>query len=312
MRYVYFPLFIVLIALFAVSCGTDSMSDEVQIQALLENSSYVGEGALQTSDDGTNDPNGQSPNLTHPYLPMDVDTIPFTKWVRWIERPVTWSYEIFVTGDSADATITAFFHGSPPGYGIYVINDLSGPIWQRAITDSVVRKIKLYNDATGWHILSLTAADIYTIGATNPVSITEVKARVESRDYEWVINSADTYFEKDELPTFLPNDTIDVTVTVGVVDDSSWAFLHHNAHPQAQVGLKPHYRDPFYRENTTIFTRTWYIADDSIATPGVRHAAIDVLTWQTLFGDSTATYSAHAWSVPYIVKLPGQDIPDDE
>lgn len=311
MRYKHIPIFLALIALFMISCGTDSLSNEIQIQALLENSPYVGEGALQTSDDGTNDPNNQSPGFSSPYFPTDVDSIPFTKWVRWIVRPVTWVYNIAVTGDSADVTITGYFHGEPPGYGMYVINELSGPIWQRAITDSVIKKVKLYWDE-GWHILSLTAADVHTIGATNSVTITEVKAQVDSRNYEFVINSASTYFTKDELPTFLPNDTIDVTVTVSVVDDSSWAFLHHGARPKANVGLRPHYRDPFYRENTTTFSRTWYIADDSVATPGVRHAAIDILTWQALFGDSTATYCARAWSLPYIVKTPEQDLPEDE
>ena len=299
------PIILMLGIVFITSCSKENMNEEIEIQALLENSPYVGEGALQTSDDGTNDPD-------NPMNPCLIDTFGYARWVRWIERPVTWVYNIVVTGDSADATITGYFHGAPPGYGLFVINELSGPIWQRPIADSVVRKIKLYNDANGWHVLSLTAADVYTIGPSNPVTITEIRARVESRGYEFIVNNANTYFTKEELPTFLPNDTVDVTVVVSVVGDSSWAFLHHGAQPHANVGLRPHYRDPFYRENTTTFKRTWYIANDSITTPDVRHAAIDVLTWQSLFGDSLATYSARAWSLPYIVKTPTQELPDDE
>lgn len=316
MRYTHIPIFLALITLFMISCGTDSLSNEIQIQALLENSPYVGEGALQTSDDGTNDPNNQSPGLGSPYFPADVDSIPFTKWVRWIVRPVTWVYNIVVTGDTADATITTYFHGEPPGYGLFVINELSGPIWQRTIADSVIRKIKLYKDVSDdWHILSLTAAHMWTVGLapTNPISITEVRARVDSRNYEFVINSPNTYFKKDELPTFLPNDTIEVTVTLNATGDSSWAFLHHGAGHRPGVGLTKHHRDPFYKDNTSTFSRTWYIADDSIVTtPAVRHTAVDVIIWEALFGDSTAIYQARAWGLPYIVKSTlEEDLPED-
>ena len=54
------------------------------------------------------------------------------------------------------------------------------------------------------------------------------------------------------------------------------------------------------------------IADDSIiVTPAVRHTATDVLGWQTLFGDSSATYYARAWCLPYIVMQSGETIPED-
>jgi hypothetical protein len=143
--------------------------------------------------------------------------------------------------------------------------------------------------------------------------ISEVTARVESRDYEWVINSPNTFYEKDELPTFLPNDTIEVTVTLDVTGDSAWAFLHHGAGHKPGFGSHRHHRDPFYRDSTLIFSRTCYIADDSvIETPAVRHSAVDVLIWEALFGDSTAMYQARAWAMPYIVKSTlDQGLPED-
>jgi hypothetical protein len=117
--------------------------------------------------DSTNVPNSSSPYFRADTFPDDVH------WVRWIELPVTIIYTIAITADSADVTITSYFQGTPPGYGLFVINELSGPIWQRAITDSIVRKVKLYRDESDdWHISSLTAAHMYTVGVTptNPIS----------------------------------------------------------------------------------------------------------------------------------------------
>lgn len=304
MRYLRILMPLMLIVFFVTGCS--KQSDEESIQALLESSWFVADGAVQTADDSTNVP--QAPNGAQ----ILADTLGWVRWVRWIERPVTREFDIVVNGDSADVTITAYFHGDPPGYGFFVVNDPLNPVYQRAISDSVIRKVKLYRgDDDKWHIASLTVADIYTVNTNNPVTITEIRAQVASRNYEFVVNSADTYFEKDELPIFYPSDTVEVTVTCSAQNDSTWAFLHHGTGHRPGIGH--HIRQPFYRENTTTFTRTWIIADDSVVTtPAVRHSAVDVLGWETLFGDSTATYYSRAWCLPYIIMEPGEELPQDE
>ncbi len=304
MKYAKMLMLLPLIAVFVVGCAKEN--DEDAIQALLESSWFVGDGAIRSADDSTNVPEGQDgPDFL-------ADTIGYVRWVRWIERPVEREFYIVVNGDSADVTITAHFHGEPFGYGIFVNNDPLGPVYQRAISDSVIRKVKLYRDDNNrWRLASFTVADIYTIGTDNPVTITELRARVESRDYEFIVTSADTYFEKDELPIFYPSDTVLVSVICSCQDDSTWAFLHHGTGHRPGAGF--HIRQPFYRDNTTEFSRTWIIAEDSIIhTPAVRHSATDILGWQTLFGDSAATYYARAWCLPYIVMEPGEEMPDDE
>ncbi|MGB3341387.1 MAG: hypothetical protein WBB37_07900 [bacterium] len=304
MRYPKILILLPLIAILVIGCAKES--DEDAIQALLESSWFVGDGAIQNADDSTDVPE----NLDGPgFL---ADTIGYVHWVRWIERPVIREFYIIVNGDSADVTITAHFHGEPPGYGLFVNNDPVGPVYGRAISDSVIRKVRLYRDDTNyWRLASLTVADIYTPDTDHPVTITEIRAWVESRNYEWICNSSDTYFEKDELPIFYPSDTVEVTVTCSGQDDSTWAFLHHGTGHRPGHGI--HIRQPFYRDDITTFSRTWIIADDNImSTPAVRHSAVDVLGWQTLFGDSTATYYARAWCLPYIVMEPGEEIPEDE
>ena len=294
------PLFLA----FITSCTKED--DEASIRDLLEASWYVADGALQNHDDSTHVPRGNTDNI----IPRD--TIPYVRWVRWIERPVVREYDIVVIADSADVTIRAYFHGEPPGYGFFVNNDITGPVYQRAITDSAIRRVKLWKDDAGhWRLGSLTVADIYTENADHPVTITQIRALVASRNYEFVVNNANTYFEKNELPIFYPNDTVEVTVVCSAQGDSTWAFLHHGT--GHRVGIGHHIRQPFYRENTNTFTRTWVIAHDSInITPAVRHSAADVIGWQTLFGTVDATYYSRAWCLPYIVLQPGEEIPGDE
>ena len=303
------PKLLWLLTALTIAISACKKNDEADIQALLDDSWFVGDGAVQTADDSTGTP---QPVITgSPWIAAD--TFPFyAHWVRWIERPVNHEFDIVVNGDSADVTVTAHLQGTPPGYGFFVINDTLGPVLNRAISDTAIRKVKCFRDDTGWHIASLTVADIYTVGAAHPVTITEVRAYVAARNYTFVVNSADTYFEKDSLPIFFPNDTVEVTVTCGADGDSTWAFLHHGAGHRPGIGLKHHWRQPFYRDNTTTFSRTWVIADDSVlVTPAVRHGAADVVGWQTLFGDSAATYYSHAWGLPYIIKTPADEIPDD-
>jgi len=300
----YFRLLFFLSLAIALIMDCARKDDEADIQSLLESSWYVGDGAIQNVDDSTNTPKGMSGNF------ILSDTIGYVRWVRWIQRPVQREFDIVVNGDSAEVTITAYLQGEPPGYGFFVNNDPMGPVYQRAIKDSLKRKVKLFKDDTGWHILSLTVGNIGTIETAHPVSLSEVRAKVASRGYEFVVNSADTYFRKDELPIFHPNDTVLVTVTCNCEGDSTWTFHHHGC--GHRPGYGHHRRQAFYRDNTTTFSRTWIIADDSIrTTPAVRHSAIDVLGWETLFGDSTKTYYSRAWSLPYIVKTEEQSIPSD-
>jgi len=295
---------IVIALLIVVNC---SKNDEADVEAFLDRCWFVG-GEVQTSDDSTNTPAlASGPFIT-------TDTFPFyVKWVRFIERPVERHYDIDVVGDSAFVTMTSYLQGTPPGYGFFVRNDTTNPmlIYDRVITDSIIRRIKCYRDDAGWHLAGITVADIYTVGTQHPVTITKVEVRV-SDSLVFSVDDPNTYFTKEQLPTFLPGDTVEVTVYCEAQDDSTWAFLHHGAGHKPGIGLRRHWRQPFYRENTTTFTRTWVIADDSvIVTPAVRHSAVDVLGWETLFGDSTATYYSRAWALPYIVKSPTDTLPDD-
>lgn len=304
MRFVKLMSMSVLVLGAVIGCAG---KDEQDIQSLLERSWFVGEASIQTADDSSSTPRSAAGPV--PAL----DTIPFVRWVRHIERPVEWAFNITVDGDTAEAVITGHFQGTPPGYGLFVLNDTFAPVYVRAISDSVTRRVRLYRDDNGWHILALTVADMRTAGTARPVTITSVRAEVPGRSYVFEVTGADQFFTKDQLPRFYPSDTVQVTVSCSAIDDSAWTFLHHGAGHRPGAGLRVHWREPFYRENTTTFTRTWIIASDSVlVTPAVRHSAVDVLGWQTLWGDSTATYYSRAWGLPYIIADTGDTLPGDE
>jgi hypothetical protein len=112
---------------------------------------------------------------------------------------------------------------------------------------------------------------------------------------------------KEELPAFAPNDTVTVTVWTSSTGDSCWAFLHHG-----RSQWPYHWRSPFLRLATTQFERRWLVGEEGYDRPEVRHSAIDVIGWGSLFADTTQPYVSVAWGIPYVVKHPNEQVPGDE
>lgn len=290
---------ILVLALIFIITSCEKTDDDVTlIKQLLEDSQYTAEGTMAVNDDSSSTPteDKSADSMIH-----------WVRFVRRIERPVTRHIEVDVNGDSAIATITALLTGNPPDYGFFVRNQIDTIlIYKRAISDSTRRQVKLYKDNNGWRIASLTVWNTQTVNATAPITINEVKAEVASRNYVFRLTDPEKFLTRDSIPNFRPNDTVKITVNVTVSGDSSWAFLHRGR----RHNYYWHIRQPFFKQSTTTFTRTYVIADENPVPPCVRHSAIDVIGWQTLFGDSTATYSSRAWGIPYIVKNPSDQAPE--
>lgn len=285
---------ILMLAFIFILIGCKQKDDDVAlIKQLLDESPYTSERATTVTDDSTSTPSQDK----------FLDTIPFVRWVRRIERPVTRQINVTVTGDSAVATITALLTGTPPNYGFFYRNLTDTARHVRAISDSSRRLVKLHKETNDWRIVAITVCDIKTMNGYAPITINEIKAEVPSRNYTFRLTSPTKFLPKESLPIFLPNDTIKVTLTTSVIGDSAWAFLHR--------GILGHrIRRPFFKTSTNTFTRTWIVPDDAVTPPAVRHSAFDVIAWQTLFGDSTATYCSRAWGLPYIIKNTNDTIPE--
>ncbi|MEW6686672.1 MAG: hypothetical protein AB1393_10775 [Candidatus Edwardsbacteria bacterium] len=289
-----------------IGCGkkkSTAPTDEDQIKSLLESSAY--EGGFVT-DDGTTTPY-QSPS----YWPTGIrgvtmpDTLPQVHFCRRI-NPDSSSRTINVQipapgGGSGTALVTITrnlvglfyveqdpFDGPPPDY-------------TRSIHDVSTRKIYLEKmPNVGWRIVKISPAEFVTQNPPYTITINQIEAWGSSGTYpKFTLTTADTLLKKNELPTFASGDEVTVKVSVTVSPDSCWAFLHRWGR------VWGHHRQPFFHDPGTTydFTRTWKIADDNIPSyPAVRHAVVDIIGWQALFGDSTATYNSKAWALPYIVK----------
>lgn len=290
------PLFILAFIFILTGCEKDNDVD--LIKQLLDDSQYTAEGTTAVTDDSSSTPSEEK----------SADSIiPWVRWVRRIERPVARHIEVDVNGDSAVATITALLTGTPPNFGFFVRNQIdTALIYRRAISDSTRRQVKLYKEPTGWRIVAITVCNMHTVNGYAPISINEVKAEVQNRNYVFRLTDPAKFLPKESLPIFLPSDTIKVTVNVAVAGDSSWAFLHHGRRPIGGI----HIRQPFFKFGTNTFSRTWIIPEEAVTPPAVRHSAFDIIGWQTLYGDSTATYSSSAWGLPYIVKNTSDEIPE--
>lgn len=229
------------------------------------------------------------------------DTFPMTvKWARRIDR-VTRTVDISYDSSNtvALAHITLDFYGR-----IYVDNTDDG--LQNPNVDSLHdrghRLVRLRKINDRWRIWGVTPLEIATVDPPYRVLIDRVVVSgCDNGPIEILPSEMSSARLRENLPIFNPGDTAMVTVycrTDG--PDSTWAFLHRWLYRLP----RHHIRWPLFRENTTSFVRSWEIVGDSIPLymlPAVRHASVDVLAWNTLFGDSTASYSARVWCLPYIV-----------
>jgi len=274
--------------------SANTSQDDADINNLLLSSGYTDTTAF------TND------NTTNPYYATPgfnpgtkSDTFPaFVKWARrinYISRSVSIAYDSSNT--VAWATITFSFRGK-----IYVDNTNDGMVnpYEHPFNDQGRRVVRLRKVNNRWRIRGVSPLEIATVDPPYRVIIDKVVVTgCNNGPIEILPQEMASGRLRENLPIFDPGDTATVTVycrTEG--QDSTWAFLHRWIYHFPRT----HIRWPLYRDNLTTFSRSWTIASDSIwVRPAVRHASVDVIAANTLFGDSSAVYSARIWCLPYIV-----------
>lgn len=282
-----------------VGCGTQNQgNNEEAIRTLLGTSEYTDDNQSGASDDESSEPRRDG------FEPRDVlgldyelaETLPWVRFARRIDRPIARSIIITIPAYPGypETTALAVITASPTG-SFYVHNDRGSHVaWVKDIADEGVRKVYLTQHDDTWRIRQMTPWDMRTKNAPYGINIKSVviQARPSGLSYEYT--TPDTMLTKRELPAFLPNDTVKVTVHVES-DSAAWAFLHRGKRGH-------HVRRAFFQSSPNVFEREWIIPDDSISQrPAVRPTAIDILGWPTLFGDSLAPYNSRAWTLPYVV-----------
>ena len=240
----------------------------------------------------------------------DAKSDTFPTYMRWRRRitGITRNFSIVFDSNKTFATVTI----SSDYTGRFVVDNTDNALLDtvsRAINDHGVRYVWLKKWNERWYFWGASPLEISTPNAANSVIIDSVVIHATAGERPDVTFLGTLYgqtLRRDQMPIFEPGAEVTATVytSTSTGTDSTWAFLHRRVRPFD--GLPNHIREPFYRESQFVFTRTWTLASDSIQTlPAVRHACLDVILGSTLFGDSSAEYSARMWTVPYIVKAIG-------
>jgi hypothetical protein len=291
-------IFFLGINLILVGCKGKNQ-DTKDIEDIISNSLFTNQDQSQAFEDNDTVPE-EGLMLAMP----DTMTVPWIKFVRKITS-FTRHISVEVNDTIATATIGTSFTGN-----FMVINDRQNPTrYLRPINDTGIRTIYLTKSDGHWRIHKISPDDIRTRGANPEITIVSLRAEASPSGSIFEITNPETLLTKTQLPTFYPDDTVKLTVTIQVPNDSAWVFLHRG---RTRPFRK---RDPFLRINTYTFERTWIIgtdADISYTTPVVRPTATDAILWQTLWGDSSAPYNCRAWALPYVVKRSNEPYPDSE
>ncbi|MEO0081086.1 MAG: hypothetical protein ABIL25_02190 [candidate division WOR-3 bacterium] len=308
MKYVRSALVFVFVMLLLIPAGCSRNDDETAIRNLLGSSVYTDENSTRSY--GSSDSTPTSGDESSDQYEM----IPFVRFRRYIP-PGGMSRVVRVQipaypGDpdtTALATITTTINGDFRTMFDTTTNPIL--IWRKPFIDEAVRTVYLTKSRDRWRIRRLSPVRFATVDPPYELKV----ARIEVHAWSWSdsdtfrLTTADTLLAKEELPSFVPEDTVWVRVTVSSNGDSSWVFLHHG-----RPVVPHHRRRAYYRTSTTTFERLWYIGLESAGVVSeVRPSGHDAIGWGTLWADTSKPYVAAAWGVPYIVRQPGQPIPED-
>ncbi|MEO0079378.1 MAG: hypothetical protein ABIK44_01710 [candidate division WOR-3 bacterium] len=284
-------------------------NDEESIRNLLNGSSYTDESQTRgySSQDSTLAPGGE------PGLGPGADgyeTIPFVRFRRFVPQGgISRSILVQIPAypgypdTTALATITSDIHGEFRT----LFDTTTHPmlVWRKPFHDQAVRRVYLTKGPDGWHIRKVSPLNITTVDAAYELRLVSIHVQAASGEV-FELTTADTLLAKDELPTFVPGDTVHVQVTVQSSGDSCWVFLHHGRREW------PHrWRRPYFKTGTFTFERTWSIGSEGFEVPEVRPSAHDAIGWNSLWADTSQPYVAAAWGLPYIVKQPNEAIPEE-
>jgi hypothetical protein len=236
---------------------------------------------------------------------VGVDTVKF--WWRRINRV---SRTINVSVYPADST-----HVYPYAF-VTVIDTLYGHlvIIGRDSFDSAVRIVKPLADEArkrayfekrgtnedphrGWRLMGISGLLVHSF-PNNTRQINSVHLLSPGYDRIFTEDYITGITPRDSILTFQAGDSVTLTVTTG--DPTDLVYLHRL--PCHYYNCKPH-RQPFYNNGDGTFTGTWVIGECLVDTCDfvIRHAAIDVIEYNSIYGDTTYHYDSRIWGVIYRV-----------
>ena len=245
-------------------------------------------------------------DLAHILLPdfpsgEEGDTVmPETKdyiWVFWYREPDPGRHEryldINVEGDSAFVIITrelwGTFHRFPVDTIPFVresLEDVPKDLHDKATRYAIFKRTGDPKHRKGWELFALSGIDVKS---QDTLTVRVDSFRVEAGNLDTTIKDPLFLWNKDNLLTLFPSDTVTLTV---YASDEAMLFLHTR-------GPEPgtHRRFLIHKIEPGVFQGVWVTAPDT----GIHHVAIDAIRYETIWDDEYP-YDSNAWLLPYRVE----------
>jgi len=295
MKWHSYPLIFISLAIILQSgCGRSNpaspeISDDEAINLLISSSNYA--DYSNYTDDGLSE-----------FIPTYLKSDSFPSDIFFRRRIEARSHNISIIYDSsrtfATALITTDFTGR-----LVIDNNQNGVCDTvfKPVHDQGLRYVWVKKWSNRWRVYGTSPMVVQTANPANKVSIDSIRVDGDLGLRTKVMFKNQEFgqpLRREEMPIFYQGAEVTLTVWASLeqASDSCWAFMHRRV---LQNGVMDHLRVPMLRQSRFEFSFCWTV--DAITAPVVRHAAIDVLLGSTLFGDSTAEYSACIWTTPYIV-----------
>ncbi|MEO0073081.1 MAG: hypothetical protein ABIK43_00270, partial [candidate division WOR-3 bacterium] len=225
------------------SCSRQAEDPEAEIRTLLASSGYTNDSHASAygSADSTLAGGGEGDFLIDGELP------PFVRFIRYIPGgSVSRNVDVQIPAYPGypDTTALATITIDVLGELRTAFDTTTHPIkvWRKPFHDRAVRRVYLTKNETGWHIRKVTPLNITTVNA--PYSLRLVSLHAEAASGEvFDLTNPDTLLAKEELPTFVPGDTVFLQVTLASDGDLRLCGFprpqsHHAILGRADAGIE--------------------------------------------------------------------------
>lgn len=289
------------------SGGSTVTQDKAEIENVIETDTtglfkgFVDDsGTYQDSSKASKASAEQEAELLSAY---DFDMRPW--WYRSPAAPVTKTYTVQVTGDTALVTVN---RQRDWVFNLDLDHDLTfgtKTAEHEAVRYAIFTRGSSVEGATNnsaWQLSSITVAEATMRDDTlDTLAIEELTATVGG---ETVFNhtAAAAYIDLDDIPTLTAGAEVVVTAKATNSSGEVVVYLHNRAFRRLRhtrwIMFDDGQRGGDQTEGDDVYTGTYTVP----TTPGYYHVAIDVISRSAFDDESTDNYSAYAWIFPYKVE----------
>ncbi len=225
-------------------------------------------------------------------------------WYRSPAAPVTKTYTVQVTGDTALVTVN---RQRDWVFNLDLNHDLTfgtKTAEHEAVRYAIFTRGASVDASTNsaWQLSSITVAEATMRDDTlDTLAIEELNATVDGETV-FTHSSAAAYIDREDIPVLTAGAEVVVTAKATNSEGEVVVYLHNRAFRRVRHTRRIMFDDGVrggdQTEGDDVYTGTYTVP----STPGYYHVAIDVISRTAFDDESTDNYSAYAWIFPYKVE----------